>query len=190
VNRDGRVDIVVGSHFSHPWRMGGVAVRLYLNRGVQDGEPAFEDVTEQAGLKPLPMKSPHVEIQDFDNDGWPDIYTSIVKFKGAEPHPVIFKNVTKGETPKFQESALAVNDFPTAGRPRPARQRGRVLREDDERRAEDRLHRARAERRLSTATDGSTCSWPTGGSRRLRCCSAMRLPPAAGSMWRWKAPRG
>ncbi len=26
------------------------------------------------------MKAPHVEMQDFDNDGWPDIYISIVKF--------------------------------------------------------------------------------------------------------------
>jgi enediyne biosynthesis protein E4 len=114
VNRDGLVDIVLGSHFSHPWKMGGVAVRLYLNRGVKDGEPAFEDVTEAAGLKPLPMKSPHVEVQDFDNDGWPDIYTSIVKFKGDEPHPVIFKNLGQSGVPKFAESALGVNDFPTA----------------------------------------------------------------------------
>ncbi|MBW3598158.1 MAG: CRTAC1 family protein [Planctomycetes bacterium] len=114
VNGDGLADIVLGSHFSHPWRMGGVAVRLYLNRGVEGGEPAFDDVTEQAGLTPLPMKSPHVEIQDFDNDGRPDIYTSIVKFQGKTPHPVIFKNVSKGDSLKFQESALAVNDFPTA----------------------------------------------------------------------------
>lgn len=114
VNRDGRVDIVVGSHFSHPWRMGGVAVRLYLNRGVKDGEPAFDDVTDEAGLKPLPMKSPHVELQDFDNDGWPDLYTSIVKFRGQEPHPLIFKNLGRRGVPKFQDSALAVNDFPTA----------------------------------------------------------------------------
>jgi hypothetical protein len=94
--------------------MGGVPVHLYLNRGVKDGEPTFEDATEQAGLKPLPMKSPHVEIQDFDNDGWPDIYTSIVKFADGAPHPVIFKNSGRPGAPQFQESALAVNDFPTA----------------------------------------------------------------------------
>jgi hypothetical protein len=114
VNRDGLVDIVLGSHFSHPWKVGGIAIHLYLNRGVNDGEPAFDDVTEQAGLKPLPMKSPHVEVQDFDNDGWPDIYTSIVKYRGNETHPVIFKNLGQGDVPKFAESALAVNDFPTA----------------------------------------------------------------------------
>ncbi len=115
VNRDGRMDIVIGSHFDRPWWTGGVAVRLYLNRGVSDGWPRFEDVTERVGLTPLPMKSPHVEVQDFDNDGWPDIYTSIVKFRGDETHPVIFRNLgLKDALPRFQEFALAVNDFPTA----------------------------------------------------------------------------
>jgi enediyne biosynthesis protein E4 len=66
------------------------------------------------------MKAPHVEIQDFDNDGWPDIYTSIIKFERAEkgklpvPHPVIFKNLgVKNGLPQFREDAWAVNDFPT-----------------------------------------------------------------------------
>ncbi len=114
VNRDGRIDLVLGSHFSRPWQVGGVPVRLYLNRGVQGGEPTFEDMTKQAGLKPLPMKSPHVEIQDFDNDGWPDIYTSLVKFQGDKPHPMIFKNLGQSGDPRFAESTLGVNDFPTA----------------------------------------------------------------------------
>jgi hypothetical protein len=113
-NRDGRMDILVGSHFSHPWKVGGIAVRLYLNDGIQDGEPRFRDVTDAAGLVPLPMKSPHVEVQDFDNDGWPDIYTSIVKFADQKPHPVIFKNLGQAGEPRFREDALAVNDFPTA----------------------------------------------------------------------------
>lgn len=116
VNRDGRADIVIGSHFDRPWFTGGVAVRLYLNRGNDDsGLPRFEDVTAAAGLVPLPLKSPHVEIQDFDNDGWPDIYTSIVKFRGTETHPVIFQGQgPAGSAPKFKEFALAVNDFPNA----------------------------------------------------------------------------
>jgi hypothetical protein len=114
VNRDGLVDIVIGSHCDRPWYTGNVPLRLYLNRGLADGWPRFEDVTEQVGLKPLPMKSPHVEIQDFDNDGWPDIYTSIVKFVGDQTYPVIFKHqgLTDG-MPRFFEDALAVNDFPT-----------------------------------------------------------------------------
>lgn len=116
VNRDGRADVLIGSHFDRPWWTGGVAVRLYLNRGNDEANlPRFEDVTQSAGLVPLPMKSPHVEIQDFDNDGWPDIYTSIVKFRGAETHPVIFRNLgASNGLPQFKEYALAVNDFPTA----------------------------------------------------------------------------
>lgn len=115
VNRDGLVDIVHGSHFGTPWRGEGIGVRLYLNRGVKDGLPKFENVSEQVGLVPLPLKSPHVEIQDFDNDGWPEIYTSIVKFAEGRPYPVIFKNNgVKNGLPQFTCDALAANDFPTA----------------------------------------------------------------------------
>ena len=84
VNNDGLLDIVIGQHYTSPWRR-PVAVRLYLNRGIKNGNAVFEDVTEAAGLHPLPMKAPHVEVQDFDNDGWPDIYLSVVKFAGGKP---------------------------------------------------------------------------------------------------------
>ena len=109
VNDDGLPDLVVGHHFKRPW-VKPVAVRLYLNRGVKDGDAVFEDATEAAGLVPLPMKAPHVELQDFDNDGRLDLLTSIVKFADGKPHPVIFRNL--GGT--FRCDALAVNDFPTA----------------------------------------------------------------------------
>jgi hypothetical protein len=72
-------------------------------------------VTEKVGLVPLGMKSPHVEIQDFDNDGWPDIYFSTVKFKDGKPYPVIFRHQgIKDGLPRFRDDAWAVNDFPTA----------------------------------------------------------------------------
>lgn len=113
VNRDGLPDIVIGQHFKAPWKA-PVANRLYLNRGIKDGAPAFADVTEAAGLVPLPMKGPHVEIQDFDNDGWPDIYVSIVKFADGRPHPLVFRNLgIRGEA-RFRENVLGLNDFPTA----------------------------------------------------------------------------
>src|SRR5205085_12219089 len=89
--------------------------RLYLHRGLKDGNPTYEDVSDAAGVKPLAMKAPHVEIQDFDNDGWPDIYVSIVKFKDGQPCPVIYKNLgVKNGLPHFRDDAWAVNDFPTA----------------------------------------------------------------------------
>jgi enediyne biosynthesis protein E4 len=113
VNRDGLADIVIGHHFKSPWTA-PAPIRLYLNRGLTDGAPKFEDITEAAGLKPLSMKAPHVEIQDFDNDGWPDIYASIVKFRDGAPCPVIYRNLGgKDGVPRFREDAWAVNDFPT-----------------------------------------------------------------------------
>lgn len=113
VNADGLPDVVLGQHFSAPWRK-GVPNRLYLNVGTQQGAPRFEDVTEQVGLVPLPLKSPHVEIQDFDNDGRVDIYASMVKFAGGRPYPVIFRNLgNRAGLPQFQECALGMNDFPS-----------------------------------------------------------------------------
>lgn len=113
VNRDGLPDIVVGNHFKQPWRE-PAPVRLYLHMGVKDGDPIFRDVTEAAGLIPLDMKAPHVEIQDFDNDGWPDISVSVVKFRDGNPVPMIFRNLgIRDGIPRFDASAWAVNDFPT-----------------------------------------------------------------------------
>ena len=115
VNRDGLLDIVLGQHYATPWRE-SVPNKLFINRGVKDGVPMFEEVTEKAGLTPLGLKSPHVEFQDFDNDGWPDIYFSTVKFKDGKPYPVIFRHqgVVKDGVPQFRDDAWAVNDFPTA----------------------------------------------------------------------------
>jgi len=115
VNRDGRLDAVIGSHFSDPWQTGGVPVRLYLNMGIRDGWPDFADATAAVRLPPLQMKSPHVEVQDFDNDGWPDIYTSIVKFANNRCYPMIYRNmgVNKDGIPRFYEEAWGVNNWPT-----------------------------------------------------------------------------
>jgi len=117
LNRDGRLDIVVGHHYERPW-LAPQPVRVFMNMGnsdtgastgSKDNAPVFRDVTAKANITPLPMKAPHVEIQDFDNDGWPDILTSIVKFKSGKPHPVIYRN-QRGK--RFEVSGLSVNDFP------------------------------------------------------------------------------
>lgn len=114
VNDDGLLDVALGQHYDHPWAS-PVANRLYLNRGFEGGTPRFEDVTERAGLVPLSLKAPHVEFQDFDNDGRLDLYSSMVLFDDQTPHPVIFRNVGVDDgVPKFRSGALGVNDFPTA----------------------------------------------------------------------------
>lgn len=85
VNRDGLLDIAVGHHFNSTVEDGTeVSVRLYLN----EGEGVFTDVTEAAGLTPLPTKAPHVELNDFDNDGWPDLLTSA----SAGDRPALFRH--------------------------------------------------------------------------------------------------
>jgi hypothetical protein len=87
VNRDGWLDLVVGQHYNSTLSKGAeVPVRLYLNRTQDPGSaPRFEDVTVAAGLVGIPTKAPHVEVADFDNDGWPDILTSASASAGSAP---------------------------------------------------------------------------------------------------------
>jgi hypothetical protein len=95
VNRDGLLDIAIGHHFNSTIDEGTtVSVRLYLN----EGEGEFIDVTEDAGLTPLPTKAPHVELNDFDNDGWPDLLTSA----SAGEIPALFVHEgLDGDVPRF-----------------------------------------------------------------------------------------
>ncbi|HEX6219878.1 MAG TPA: CRTAC1 family protein [Acidimicrobiia bacterium] len=96
VNRDGLLDLAVGHHYNSTVDNDiTVAVRLYLNEG--GGE--FRDVTEEAGLIPLPTKAPHVELNDFDNDGWPDLLTSAPDDEG----PAVFRHTgLEDGIPRFE----------------------------------------------------------------------------------------
>lgn len=85
VNRDGLLDLALGQHFNSTLEFGEtVSVRIYLN----EGGGSFRDVTEEAGLAPIPTKAPHVEWADFDNDGLPDLLTSAAAGSG----PALFMN--------------------------------------------------------------------------------------------------
>jgi hypothetical protein len=114
VDRDGDFDLLVGSHHKAPWREPN-PLRLFLNDGSTAERVAFREVTEGAGLVRYPIKIPHVEIRDFDNDGWPDLYTSVVTMREGKVYPAIYKNLgaLPGEAPKFQETAFVHRpDFP------------------------------------------------------------------------------
>ena len=88
LNRDGRLDLVVTIH--------GTKARnkVFLNDGLKDGVPRFRDVTKEVGLGDIvPVRCPHVEIQDFDNDGWPDIYISAAWLDDdGKVTPLIYRN--------------------------------------------------------------------------------------------------
>jgi hypothetical protein len=90
LNRDGRPDLVIGHHFNSTLNTGSIVpVRVYLNTGVTEtGDPVFADVTDESGMPGLATKAPHVEIIDFDNDGWPDILTTA----SAGGGPAIFRH--------------------------------------------------------------------------------------------------
>ncbi len=107
VDRDGDLDMLIGSHLKAPWKEPS-PIRLFINKDSSPQKVQFEEVTEQAGLVPYPMRAPHVEIRDFNNDGWPDLYTAVAMMKEGRTYPAIYKNlrVSNGEIPKFQETAL------------------------------------------------------------------------------------
>jgi hypothetical protein len=88
LNRDARLDLIVGIHHERARN------RVYLNEGVDGDVPRFRDVSSDAGLPPqLTTKSPHVEAQDFDNDGWLDLYFSAAWLDSAgNVTPMVFRN--------------------------------------------------------------------------------------------------
>ncbi len=84
LDADGDFDLVV-THHASPAR-----VRLFLNEGVI----RFREATKEAGLDTLiPVKAPHVEIQDFDNDGRPDIYVSAAWIEDGKTIPLVYRNL-------------------------------------------------------------------------------------------------
>ena len=99
LNRDGRLDLVVTIHATQARN------KVFLNAGVKDGIPRFRDVTAEAGLGDVvPVRCPHVEIQDFDNDGWPDIYTSAAwRDEQGRVTPLVYRHqgVGKDGVPRF-----------------------------------------------------------------------------------------
>lgn len=98
LNRDGLMDLVVSAHAERARN------RVFLNEGMRDGSPRFREITREAGLGDVvPVKCPHVEIQDFDNDGRPDIYVSAAWRDGDRVTPLIYRHTgAPGGIPRFE----------------------------------------------------------------------------------------
>jgi hypothetical protein len=47
-------------------------------------------------------KQPHVEVQDFDNDGWPDLYASVLMEGTAGPVPLVLAHTGRPGDPVFE----------------------------------------------------------------------------------------
>jgi hypothetical protein len=109
LNRDGRLDLVVGHHFGSSTDRGvGTKIRVYMNRSTSAaGDPLFEDVTDVAGIPPIVSKQPHVEVQDFDNDGWPDLYASVLVDGAAGPAPLVLAHAGRPGDPVFEATDLS-----------------------------------------------------------------------------------
>ncbi|MFN4258937.1 MAG: CRTAC1 family protein [Gemmataceae bacterium] len=98
IDNDGDLDLITGTHYNH----GLSRVHVFLNEGVQAGVPRFREVTRELGIPPLPMKAPHPEIQDFDNDGWPDLYWSAWFAEGAKRRPFLCRGLgVRDGLPRF-----------------------------------------------------------------------------------------
>jgi len=114
VDWDGDLDMLIGSHHKRPWAKPN-ALRLLLNEGSTAKRVRFEEVTDRVGIIKYPIKIPHVEIRDFDNDGWPDLYTAVVTLRDGRIYPAIYRNLgtSRGGPPRFQETSFVHRrDFP------------------------------------------------------------------------------
>ena len=109
LNGDGRLDLVIGEHYQSTYKgLIRVGPRVYLNLGNDgNGNPLLQDITGASGVTQVYMKTPHVEIQDFDNDGRMDLLTSITMKVNGVFQPYILQNTgNNGQgIPQFQAPA-------------------------------------------------------------------------------------
>jgi hypothetical protein len=102
LDNDGRPDLVLAIHAKQARN------RVFMNEGLIDGVPRFRDRTAEVGLDEIvPVRCPHVEVQDFDNDGRMDIYLSAGWLEGNEFIPLIYHNQGARGRPRFVASRPA-----------------------------------------------------------------------------------
>lgn len=103
LNRDGWLDLVVAHHFGSA-HDDPVPPRVYLNRTATAGTIAFERI--DGGLGGIGAKAPHVEIQDMDNDGWPDLYFSVNVDVDGTRMPLVYRHDGSTGPPTFTANSL------------------------------------------------------------------------------------
>jgi hypothetical protein len=130
VNGDGLLDLITAEH--------GVPARLHLwlNQGVERGDPDLVQVSQSAGIGDLfppgtraePIKCAHVALIDMDNDGRRDIVLSVIyRDDQGRVQPVVLRNLTrqtgnlKFSAPPFEKmigyyAAAPATDFDGDGR--------------------------------------------------------------------------
>ncbi len=105
LNNDGLLDLITGPHYPE------ARVHVYLNEGLKDGVPRFREITRDVGIPVIPQKAPHVEIQDFDNDGIPDLYWSAWFAEGDRRWPFLCRGLgIKDGLPRFHVPAVPAFD--------------------------------------------------------------------------------
>lgn len=94
-NNDGLLDLFVGNEIVRnkvAWPESARNLRLYINNG--DG--TFTDVGPESGINVSGMIK-GATADDYDNDGWPDLYVSVM----SGPNHLVRNVGAKGKIPKF-----------------------------------------------------------------------------------------
>lgn len=113
IDNDADLDLLFGVHHAPS------TVRVFLNQGVRDGVPLFDDVTEKLGIPVLPNKGATCDAGDFDNDGIIDLYWSVWFVDGDQRRPFICRGLgVKDGLPRFD--IPSVKGIPTNSRNLPA----------------------------------------------------------------------
>jgi hypothetical protein len=100
INNDGLIDLFFVSNQGKS--------KLYLNKGVKNGSPQFEDISAKAGIEGFSDWKTGVTMADVNGDGFLDIYVCAVgNYKGLEGSNELYINNgdLNGSTPRFTEKS-------------------------------------------------------------------------------------